>query len=135
MNLKKLLPFLGLVLLFSCKSFVPSKDTAQLQSLQSVQLQADNMYVAMSQGNRQYVTYADTYQSISDQLDSITARDQARSNGKALVSEDLILVKGFATRWGYHKGKGFLTDKQVGVEKSYMDSYFDPRLRSELSLK
>jgi len=72
---------------------------------------------------------------VSDELNLLLSADQNRSNGKALVQMDVILIKGFNARRTYHKSN-VITDKKVwNLERSYMQGYFNPRIRAEKAIK
>lgn len=133
--MKKLLPFLLLFTFTACKQFVPSKDNTQLNALTDAQAAADLMYSQMSQGNRNYVTYADQYQIISNDLDSITSHDIKRHGAWALIIQDNNIVKVFAGQRGFHQGKGTLTPKQVTNTQGIIHDVIDTRIKSENLLK
>ena len=71
----------------------------------------------------------------SDILDTLYAEDKKRNSASALCRQDELLIKGWAMRQGYHKGKGTLTAKEANIERQIMDGYFKSRIDSENAIK
>ncbi len=126
--MKKFL-LIGLIALCSCNHYLqPDKNQSTLLD----KCQSD----AMAIYNGKDYTYNDEkYEVVSDELNLLRTGDQARSNGKKLVDMDDILIKGFNARRTFHKTNVITDIKVWNLERSYMQAYFNPRVRAEKSIK
>ena len=131
--MKKLFILLTVVCFVSCNKYTqPSKSQKDL--LTSTHAKALKIYELMAQGNRGYNQYELMYNDVAHDLDSLLSVDEKRQSNSALLTMDRILIKGWAIRQGYHKGKGTLPIKEVDQERKTIEGYFDPRIRAEKSI-
>lgn len=132
--MKKLLIALTVVLA-SCKTLVPSKDSSQQVRVLNVKIEVNDFYNKMQTGNKSYSANEPAYLVIKSELDSIKAVDLTRKQNSLLIKQDNNIIEAWQNRMDYHKKKTILTVGEVKTEQSYMKSLLDPRLISELSLK
>ncbi len=128
--MKKIL-FIACITLLSCNHYL-QPDKNQMTLLDKTYSDAISIYGGT---DHSYAIADEKYQVVSDELDLILIGDQKRTNAKTLVQMDMILIKGFNVRRTFHKNATTLDTKQLSVERSYMQAYFNPRIRAEKSIK
>lgn len=130
--MKRILFLVATLFLFSCNHYLqPNKSQSNL--LNSAYVDAKTIYVDLL--GKQYSQVEAKYNNVATQLDSLYAGDMKRNSNGALLIMDKSLIKGWAVRMGYHKGKNVLPASQVNIERMEMERYFEPRLRAEASIK
>ena len=134
--MKKTFLFIALIAgLLSCNKYtVPSK--LQNDILNRAYDNASGIYPKMATtGNRSYASYESTYTLVGLQIDSVYNNDLTRNSNSGLLREDKTLIKVWAAIQNYHRGKGQLNAATAEQERKTMEAAFQPRLKSEQSIK
>ncbi len=133
--MKKTFLFIALAACFiSCDKYL-TKSESQSNRLNEAYFTVKAMYQEMVRGERDYKDHEPQYVSVAASLDTLYAEDKKRNSASALCRQDELLIKGWAMRQGYHKGKGTLTAKEANIERQIMDGYFKSRIDSENAIK
>ena len=136
MKLKLLLPAL-LVFTMSCKvMFVPKQSADALAMIEKGQYLTDKLFTGIETGpDRNYDTWQLSYISAIDAIEALIALDKTRAKAGNLLVQDKKLHDAMIKYREIHMSRGEITEGMAGVFKVYVQSFWNPRINSEKTLK
>jgi hypothetical protein len=136
MKLKLLLPAL-LLMCFSCKvMFVPKQSADALAMIEKGQHLTDKLFTGIETGpDRSYAAWENDYTASIDAVNSLILIDKARPKSGNLLVQDKKLYDALVRYREIHLTRGEITEGMAGVFKVYIQSFWNPRINSEKTLK
>lgn len=136
MKLKLLLPAL-LVFTMSCKvMFVPKQSADALAMIEKGSYLTNKLFTGIEAGpDRSYAAWESDYTASIDAINSLILIDKARAKSGNLLTQDKKLYDAVLRYREIHSTRGEITEGMAGVFKVYVQSFWNPRINSEKTLK
>ena len=133
----KLKLFLLVIIFSSCKvSLVPTRSQDAITAVQNAATATDNLYDdIIGSTEKDYASYATTYESINKQITEIIILDSERKKAGVILIIAQDIQKRFQKYQNEHRQAGAINSSQARTYKDYMHALFSSLLNAENNFK